>query len=71
MPMDFPTMESLKRTAEVHQFRQPNEGESEKDFRQSLHEHVKPVDRIESFEILFGVGWDKWTREQKKQSLGF
>lgn len=70
MPLDFPDMNSLKRCAEVHQFRQPNEDETEQDFREALANHVKPRDMIESFEILFGVGWDKWNDEQKLQSLG-
>lgn len=70
MPMDFPDMNSLKRTAEVHKFRQPKLDESEKDFREALADHVKPRDMIESFEIRFGVGWDKWNDEQKQQSLG-
>lgn len=70
MPMDFPDMNSLKRTAEIHKFRQPNNREIEEEYRKALANHVLPIDRIESFEILFGVGWNKWTNEQKTQSLG-
>lgn len=70
MPMDFPNMDCLKRTAKIHQFRQPNESESEQDYRELLANHVMPRDRIESFEIRFSVGWDKWTTEQKGLSLG-
>ena len=69
MPMDFPT-DRLARTAQVWKFREQEVNESESDYRKALHEHVKPQDRIESFEILFGVGWDKWTREQQAQSIG-
>lgn len=68
MPMDFPK-EMLKQTAELWKFREQKSGESEQEFRQALHEHVKPKDRIESFEILFGVGWDRWTESQKKTAL--
>ncbi len=69
MPMDFPDLKSLKATAKVHNFRQPDEGETEKEFREALHLHVKSVDTIESFEIKFGVGWNKWTYEQKNEAI--
>ncbi len=69
MPMNFPDMRSLEITAEVHQFRQPEKNEAEADFRKALAEHVISRDRIEAFEILFGVGWDQWNDEQKMQSL--
>jgi len=67
--MDFPDMNSLKSTAKVFDFRQPQKGETEDDFRLALHNHVKPIDRIESFEIKFGVGWNKWTDTQSRESL--
>lgn len=70
MPMDFPDMNSLKRTAEIFKFRQPNDKEIEEEYRKALANHVLPLDRIESFEILFRVGWDKWDDAQKKQALG-
>ena len=70
MPMSFPDMNSLTRAAQVHNFRKPLEDETEEDYRKALHEHVKPRDQIESFEILFGVGWDQWTPDQQRQSLG-
>ena len=69
MPMNFSDMKSLKRAAELYHFRKINDGETEREYRKSLSEHVKPIDRIESFEILFGVGWDQWTDDQKLQSL--
>ena len=69
MPMDFPNMQSLINAAEVHQFRKPKEGESEADFRIELANHVFPRDRIESFEIRYGIGWDQWTRGQKLESV--
>lgn len=65
MPMSFPNMESLKMAGEVHKFRKPNQGESEEDYRKALALHVRHIDRIESFEIQFGVGWDEWTADQK------
>jgi len=68
MPMDFPDT-SLERTAKIWKFRDRGWEETAQDYRKALHEHVKNRDRIESFEILFGVGWDKWTDEQKRQSL--
>lgn len=69
MPMSFPDMRSLISTARVFKFRQPNTDETEADFRIALHNHVKPIDRIESFEIKFGVGWNEWTDEQKLESI--
>lgn len=82
MPMDFPDMDHLKRTAEVHGFRQPyvtkpgdpvDITESEAEFREALADHVQPIDSIESGEIRFKVGWDRWTDEQKakhKRNIG-
>lgn len=60
MPMDFPDMDSLKSAAEVHEFRQPNEGESEQEYRNALADHIEPRDFIESCEIRAKVGWDKF-----------
>jgi hypothetical protein len=67
--MDFPDMASLIDAAEVHKFRKPNKGEAESDYRNALADHVKPRDFIESEEIRIGSGWDKWTAEQKGESL--
>lgn len=70
MPMDFPDMKSLIGAAEVHKFRQPNEGETEIDFRLALAEHVRPIDFMESEEIRNGRGWDKFTVEDNAGMLG-
>lgn len=67
--MNFPDMNSLIETGEVHKFRSPNLGEKEFDYRMALARHVRSIDRIESFEIEFGIGWDKWSDEQKRLSL--
>ena len=69
MPMSFPDADSLQNAAKVWKFRQPAENETEEEFRLALHLHVKPEDIIESFEILFKVGWDEWTDSQKRKSL--
>ncbi len=69
MPMDFPDMDSLIETGKVFKFRPVNLGESEFTYRMALAMHVRPIDKIESFEIEFGVGWDKWTDKQKQLSL--
>jgi hypothetical protein len=69
MPMSFPNMESLKNAAEVHKFRQPFEGETERDYRTLLADHVEKIDKIESGEIRYGVGWDEWTDAQKRDHL--
>lgn len=67
MPMDFPGMKCLKITAEIHVFRQPKQDETEEEFRKALANYVIYRDKIEAFEILFGVGWNQWTAEQKMQ----
>lgn len=64
MPMDFPDMRSLIMAGQVHEFRAPNDGESEEDYRSALADHVQPRDYIESFEIRNKVGWDKFTPAQ-------
>ena len=69
MPMDFPTMDSLKRAAKCHEFRQPNEGETEAAYRKALADHVQPRDLIESMEIRSSVGWDKFSDAQNKEML--
>jgi len=69
MPMSFPRHEDVVQIAEIHGFRKPNEGENEMVYRRKVHEHVKPKDYVESYEILFGIGWDEWTDAQKHQSM--
>ena len=69
MPMSFPDMRSLELAAKTHNFRPPNEGESEGDFRTALADHVKPIDRVESFEIRTGKGWNQWSEYEKLKFL--
>lgn len=60
MPMDFPDMNSLRRAAKVHGFREPLPDELEDLYRELLADHVFKTDMIESEEIRNGVGWDKF-----------
>lgn len=69
MPMSFPTMDHLMRAAEVHDFRQPRDGEREADYRQALADHVAPRDFIESHEIRTGKGWDQWNDAEGRDML--
>lgn len=69
MPMDFPDMKSLARCAEAWRFRQPEDGESEDDYRSALADFVAPKDFIESQEIRNKVGWDRWSDAQNKDML--
>lgn len=64
MPMSFPDFESLKRRAEQRKFRQPNEGESEADYRKAFADFMMDVDRVESSEIRTGRGWDNQMPEE-------
>jgi len=65
MPMNFPDFQSLKDRAKVRGFRQPNEGETEESYRQSLARHMDNIDMVEANEIRNKVGWDQWTDGQK------
>lgn len=69
MPMDFPDLKSLKRAAEIHEFRDIFENESEIHYRNALADHVAPRDFIESQEIRNGTGWDQWSDDQNKDTL--
>ena len=69
MPMDFPDMKALTRAAEMWQFRQPNDGESEADYRSQLADFVAPKDFIESQEIRTSKGWDQWNDGNKLDML--
>lgn len=69
MPMDFPDFRSLKQHAEMLNFRQPAEGETEDEFRTALADFVQPIDFIESQEIRNKVGWDKFDEGQNISML--
>ena len=66
MPMDFPNMDSLKRVAKCHKFRQPRPNEAEADYRGALANHVQPRDQVESCEIRNKVGWDQFSPAQNR-----
>lgn len=69
MPMSFPSMRSLISAAKVHEFRTPNAGESESEYRSALAGHVIPRDFIESQEIRTGKGWDQWDEAEQRDLL--
>lgn len=69
MPMDFPDMKSLEMAARIHKFRKINKNETEDEYRESLADHVKPRDFIESQEIRNKTGWDLWSDNQNKDML--
>ncbi len=69
MPRNFPDLDSLKGIAGVHGFRQPNDGESETQYRQAVANHVEPIDFVESCEIRNKVGWDQFSDKQNTQML--
>ena len=69
MPMDFPDMRSLISVGKVHKFREPNEGETEIQYRNALAEHVQPIDSVESEEIRNGCGWNKFNDGQIRAML--
>ena len=59
MPMDFPDFDSLKLRAEQRGFRQPHDDETEEQFRSEFSKWMRNLDKVEAFEIQFGIGWDK------------
>lgn len=69
MPMNFPTMDSLKMAASIHGFRQPHTEENEKDYRADLADYVMTRDPVESMEIRTGHGWDQFTELESLQML--
>ena len=69
MPMDFPDMKALISAAKVHKFRRPMAGETEKEFREALADHVTPIDFIESQEIRTKKGWDQWNDAENADML--
>ncbi len=69
MPMSFPDMKALKRAAECWKFREPNDGETEADYRKALADFVQPQDFIESQEIRTSKGWDQWNDRENKDML--
>lgn len=71
MPRSFPDMDSLKRQAPRYDFRQPNEGESEEDYRTALADVALKVDPVESAEIRNKVGWNAQSPEMMLRAMGF
>lgn len=63
MPMSFPNFESLKNRAKQRDFRQPNEGETEDQYRTAFADFMLSVDRVESAEIRNKLGWDQQSPE--------
>lgn len=59
MPMSFPDMESLINRAKQRKFREPNEDETEEQYREAFADFMVEVDRVESAEIRNKLGWDK------------
>ena len=65
MPIDFRRYEDVDNAAKVHNLRPREKGEDSK----ATAKWVSKRDRIESFEILSGIDWDRWTDEQKVKIL--
>ena len=59
MPMSFPTHDSVVARAKMRQIREPNEGESDSDYREFVAKCVAKVDPVEASEISSGLGWNK------------
>lgn len=70
MPRSFPNMESLTSNAQLRNFRQPHDGESEADYRAALAQHVQDLgDIVEAMEIRSGQGWNAWDLNQTEALL--
>lgn len=70
MPRSFPTMESLTSNAKMRNFRQPNEGESEEEYREAFADFMRGVDLVESAEIRSGKGWNAQSPEEMLRNMG-
>jgi len=70
MPMSFPDMDSLKFRAKQREFRQPNEGETEAEYREAFANFMVNVDRVESAEIRTGRGWDQHDPRALLEAMG-
>lgn len=60
MPRSFPDMQSLINNAKMRNFRMPEEGETEAEYRKAqahfLRTEVKDI--VEAGEVETGLGWD-------------
>lgn len=70
MPMSFPDMDSLKFRAKQREFRQPNEDETEAEYREAFANFMVNVDRVESAEIRTGRGWDQMDPRSMLEAMG-
>ncbi len=69
--MSFPTMDSLKARAKQRGFRQPNEGESDDQYRNAFADFMLEVDRIEAAEIRAGLPWDQQSPQMLLGGAGY
>lgn len=71
MPMNFPDMQSLKDRATQRMFRQPNENETEQEYRAAFSEFMMSRDVVEACEIRNSTGWDTWSPMQCHDAVMF
>lgn len=67
--MYFPDFHSLKRGAAFRNFREPNEGETEAEFREAFADFMFFVDPVESMEIRAGAEPHKLSPLEKLMML--
>lgn len=67
--MYFPDFHSLKRGAAFRQFREPNEGETEAEFREAFADFMFFVDKVESMEIRAGGEYHNLSAMEKLMML--
>ena len=60
MPRNFPDMQSLKNNANMRNFRQPLEYETEEAYRSAFADFMRGIDIVESMEIRSSKGWNNW-----------
>lgn len=69
MPRSFPDIDSLRRAATNHNFRQPDLNEPEECYREALANFVSSIDMVESQEIRTSHAWDTWSDQEKLDLL--
>jgi hypothetical protein len=69
MPVAFPDIQSLTRSAAQRKFRQPADDETEDQYREALATHVQQFDSVEAGEIRTGKPWDTWGPDERQTAI--
>lgn len=68
--MYFPDYASLKRGAQMREYRQPHENEPEAVYRTAFADFMANIDPVESGEIRLGAGYGRSGPLEKLMAMG-